>query len=76
MIHVTLHAAQRYVERVNPRLSVSEAVEAIRRHGPVIEIAIRERAPIVKLGTGQKLVLKGGAIVTVLPRDSISWAFN
>lgn len=76
MIHVAHHAAERYVERVNPRLTIAEAVDAIRRHTRVIEIAIRERAPIVKLGSGQKLVLKGGAIVTVLPRDAISWAFN
>lgn len=70
-IAVTTHAAQRYVERVNPRLSVAEAIEAIRRHSSVIEIAIRERAPVVKLGTGQKLLIIGGVVVTVLPAKAL-----
>ncbi|WEK42946.1 MAG: hypothetical protein P0Y64_16635 [Candidatus Sphingomonas colombiensis] len=74
MICVTHNAAARYVERVNPRLTLDEAIAAIRQHSRIIEIAIRERAPIVKLGTGQKLVIVGDAIVTVLPRGAINWS--
>lgn len=66
-IRVTRHAAERYLERVNPRLTMTEAIEALTT--PIIARAAQFGAPYVKLGTGQHVVLEGSVVVTVLPKD-------
>lgn len=66
---VTMHAAERWVERVNPALTVSEARSAIAAHTSAIETAIAFGAHVVRIGTGQKLVIEGDTVVTVAPRD-------
>ena len=66
---VTMHAAERYCERVNPALTVSQARSAIAAHASAIECAIAFGAHVVRIGTGQKLVIEGDAVVTVAPRD-------
>lgn len=66
---VTMHAAERWVERVNPALTVSQARSAIAAHTRAIETAIAFGAHVVRIGTGQKLVIEGDTVVTVAPRD-------
>jgi hypothetical protein len=66
---VTMHAAERYCERVNPALTVSQARSAIAAHTRAIECAIAFGAHVVRIGTGQKLVIEGDTVVTVAPRD-------
>jgi hypothetical protein len=66
-LHVTRHAAERYLERVNPRLTMEEAVEAV--SSPTIRRAAEFGAAYVRLGTGQRIALDGFVVVTVLPKD-------
>jgi len=66
---ITVHASERYVQRVNPALTVSQARSAIAAHTPAIECAIKFGAHVVRIGTGQKLVIEGDTVVTVAPRD-------
>lgn len=66
-VHVTRHAAERYLERVNPRLTLSEAIAEL--SGRAIQRAAEFGAPYVKLGTGQHVVLEGSTVVTVLTKD-------
>ncbi|GGO96418.1 hypothetical protein [Stakelama pacifica] len=68
MIEVTHHAAQRYVERVNPALSLDEARREIMSHERAIMVAIQERCTCVRLGCGAKLVLVNGRVVDVRER--------
>jgi hypothetical protein len=67
MIHVTRHAAERFLERVDGRLTLAEAIEAL--SSPAIQRAAQFGAPCVRLGTGQRVVLEGWHVVTVLPAD-------
>lgn len=73
-IRVTRHAAERYLERVDPRLTLAEAVKALSGHA--IQRAADFGAPYVKLGTGQHVVLEGATVVTVLPRDQDLGCFD
>jgi hypothetical protein len=68
MIHVTRHAADRYLERVDGRLTLAEAIEAL--SSPAIQRAAQFGATCVRLGTGQRIVLEGSSVVTVLPADN------
>lgn len=65
-IRATDHAILRYQERVSP-CSKAEAIASLT--SPVIQLASRFGAMSVKLGTGQRIVLKGHTVVTVLPAD-------
>lgn len=69
-VHVTMHACERYIERVNGKLTIKEAAEAIRGHASAIEAAARFRCHTVIMGEGGKLLLAGTRVVTVLPRTS------
>lgn len=66
-LHVTRHAAERYLERVNPRLTLAEAIEAL--SSPTIQRAADFGAAYVRLGTGQRIALDGHVVVTVLPKE-------
>jgi len=66
MIVVTTHAAQRYVERVNPRLSEAEAATAIMCARRGIEAAATFGCHVIKLHNGAKLKLRDNRVVTVL----------
>lgn len=66
-LRVTRHAAQRYVERVNPRLTLAEAIDVLQ--APLIQRAAAFGAAYVRLGTGQRVALQGSVVVTVLPKD-------
>lgn len=65
-LHVSSHAISRYRERVAP-VDQSTAVAALR--SPVITLAARIGAPLVRLPGGQRVVIEDGVVVTVLPKD-------
>lgn len=64
MIHITTHAIQRYTERVEP-VTPAQAHAAL--SSPTITLAAAFGAPYVKLGTGQRVVIHDGKVLTVLP---------
>ena len=66
-VHVTRHAAERFIERVDAQLTLSEAIAAL--SSPVIQRAAAFGAAYVKLGTGQRVALDGHVVVTVLPKE-------
>ena len=63
MMHVTFHAVQRYQERVE---NVTEDAARARLSCPAIVTAAKFGAPIVRLGSGHRVVIKDGSVVTVL----------
>lgn len=70
-IHVTRHAAERYVERINPYLTLDEAAAAIRAHTDVCCKAASFGCWVV-LTREAKLLLDGRSVVTVLHRKQIT----
>ncbi len=64
-MHVTLHAIQRYQERV-ANVSAEAAKAALST--PAFDCAEDFGAPVVILPTGHKAVCKGGCVVTVLDK--------
>lgn len=64
MIHVTNHAVLRFQERVAnvPAETVKAMLSA-----PLFELAVSLKATAVVLSTGQRVVLSGADVVTVLP---------
>ncbi len=67
-IFVSRHAAQRYVERIDSRVSIDEAAAEIRAHARVIQIAADFGCRVVRLANGAKLILEGRSVVTVIGR--------
>lgn len=65
-IHVTNHSIIRYQERVSP-VSIDEARRIL--SSEMIARACAFGARFVRLGTGQRIVLEGYSVVTVLPRE-------
>ena len=61
---ITAHAVMRYIERVQP-CTEDEAIVALSSRA--ISLAVQFGAPYVRLGTGQRIVIEDGTIVTVLP---------
>jgi hypothetical protein len=66
-VRISSHAISRYRERVAPRLTMAEAIEAL--SSPTIRRAAEFGAAYVRLGAGQRIALDGFVVVTVLPRD-------
>jgi hypothetical protein len=64
--HVTGHAIERCIERVDPGMTWDEARRFL--SSPVIQRAAAFGARYVRLGTGQRVVLEGAVIVTVKPK--------
>lgn len=64
MVHVTAHAIERYQERV-ANVSDDEARQAL--SSPTIILAAKFGAAFVRLGTGQRVVIVDGAVITVRP---------
>jgi len=71
-MHVTHHAVDRFIERVNPRLTAAQAEAEMLRAERAVSIAAGFGCSTVRLGCGAKLVLKGETVVTVLARSSIA----
>lgn len=63
--HITLHAIERYRERVQP-LPTADIIAAL--DTPIIHTAIALRAHAVRIATGQRYIIKDGCIVTVAPK--------
>lgn len=63
-IHVTAHAIERYRERV---ANVPEAQARAMLASNAVRTAIAFVCEYVRLGTGQRIVIENGCIVTVLP---------
>jgi hypothetical protein len=63
MIHVTHHAVQRFQERVAnwPEDRVRAALSS-----PLVHKAAEFGAHYIRLGTGQRIVIEDGAVITVL----------
>lgn len=66
---ITRHAAQRWIERVDPSLDIIGAYAAIKKHEKIIKLGISLKATAVILGTGARLVLCGSYVVTVIGKD-------
>jgi hypothetical protein len=67
MIHVTHHACERFIERV-AGVTIEEARVAILSHTRAIEVAAAFGCQVVRLGSGQRLILNGSRVLTVYPR--------
>jgi hypothetical protein len=65
MIHVSIHACERFIERGHPSCSLEEARAEILSHSKAIECAARFACEVVRLGDGSRLILKGERVVTV-----------
>lgn len=65
-LHVTQHAIQRFQERVAP-VTPEEARAAL--SSPTIHKAVEFGAIAVTLGTGQRIVINDGSIITVLSKE-------
>lgn len=65
-VYVTRHAIKRYQERVAdvPAAQIWRSLDC-----PAVRIAIEFGARFVRLAGGQRLVLEGSNIITVLPED-------
>ena len=70
-VHVSRHACQRYIERVDSSLTLEQADAAIRAHARAIRIAASFGCGVVRTGCGAKLLLEGLSVVTVLSRQQI-----
>lgn len=65
MAIVTRHAMERYVERIRPGFTLSQAEAEIMVSSPTIAIAAAFGAREVRTGHGARLVLEGDHVVTV-----------
>lgn len=68
-IVVTRHAMDRYRERVAnvPDVQIFKALS-----GRAFDVAARIGAPFVKLSSGHRALIKDGAVITVLPKNTWS----
>lgn len=71
MIHVTHHAITRAMERV-PGIRTEAQARAL-LSTRAIDAAAHFGAKYVRLGTGQRVVIECGSVVTVLPRETAPW---
>lgn len=70
-IVITAHAAQRYIERIDPSATTEQARAEIASHEKAIVAAANFGCQCVRLGSGAKLILDGLAVVTVIRRGSM-----
>lgn len=68
-LHVSAHAISRYRERVRP---CTEAEARLAMSSARIAAMIAFGARLVKLGTGHRLIIRDGTIVTVTPAETQS----
>lgn len=64
---ISQHAAERFVERVNPRLTLAEARAAIRCYARSIEAAVTLGCHSIRLASGHRLIIQDGEVITVMP---------
>lgn len=65
-IIVSAHAAQRYIERVDPAMSAMQAIAAIMQSERAIRAAALFGCGTVKRADGTRLVLDGLTVITVV----------
>lgn len=65
-LHVTAHAIIRFQQRVS---NVSEDIARQALSSTIIQRAAEFGAHYVRLGTGQRVVIDQGKVITVLPAD-------
>ena len=70
-VHVTAHAIHRYQERVCA-CSDDDARTALT--SPAIRTAAEFGAAAVKLGTGQRVLIRDHSVITILPSEAKPWA--
>lgn len=61
---ISAHAIERYQQRVRP-CSDDEAREAMST--PFIRAAVAFGAHLIRLGSGHRLIIRNGAIITITP---------
>ena len=66
-IHITAHAIERYIERVAP-VTPDEAHAAL--DSAAVRCAAEIGARFVRLHGGQRIVLQGCTVVTVMPSEN------
>lgn len=72
MVHVTQHAIDRYIERIEPTLSVDQARARIMASEGAIKVAADFGCRCVRTGIGAKSILVGDRVVTVIGQSWIS----
>jgi hypothetical protein len=70
-LYVTSHAIQRYQERVC-LCSDDDARQAL--SGAVMVMAADFGAGVVRLGTGQRVLIRDHSVITILPSEAKPWA--
>lgn len=68
---VTMHARQRYIERIDPTATLEQAAAVIHASERAVRTAHAFRCKLVKMGNGARLVLDGTRVVTVLARGQM-----
>lgn len=68
MIEIHQHAIQRAMQRIPGCLTEAHALAVLST--PAIEAAARFGAKYVRLGSGHRVVIDQGKVITVLPRDT------
>ena len=66
-VHITAHAIERYIERV-ASVTPEQAAQAL--DSPAVRCAAEIGARFVRLHGGQRIVLQGWTVVTVMPSDN------
>jgi hypothetical protein len=66
--HVTHHAVECFIERINPTLTFEQARARIIASSKAIEVAAAFGCNVVRTGDGAKLVLVGERVVNVVHR--------
>jgi len=68
VIQVTLHAIQRFQERI-AAVDAAEARRRILQHEPAMLVAVRFGARCVRCPDGMRLILQDGFVTTVFGRE-------
>jgi hypothetical protein len=68
-IHVTKHACERFIERVEP-CTIAEARAHILESARALEAAAKFGCEVVRRWRGERLVLRGERVVSVYAADS------
>jgi hypothetical protein len=66
MVQVTAHAAQCWVERVDPSITVDQAMSVLLCAERAIDAAAKIGCHVVRMANGAKLMIRGDRVVTVL----------
>lgn len=68
---VTMHARERWIERIDGQATIASAGATIAAHSEAVRAAARFRYHCVKLPCGARLIIDGLNVVTVLARGKL-----